>query len=125
MFKTLFSTFIPLIVALAFLAGEQSAALAADKTGKFSGMGRYKVSGTVKVSTSGGKTTISLANNFKSSSGPDLYIYVGNGSPTKRIQKLKSFNGAQSYTFAGTSPITSVHVYCKRYSVGFGTARLK
>lgn len=125
MFKLLLSRPITLIATLAFLALEQSAALAADQSGKFSGMGRYKVSGAVKVSTSGGKTTISLANNFRSSSGPDLYIYVGNGSPTKRIQKLKKFKGAQSYTFAGTSPITSVHVYCKRYSVGFGTARLK
>ena len=83
-----------------------------------------KVSGGVTVTQANGKTTVKLASNFKSSSGPDLYIYVGTGKPSKRIAKLKSFNGAQTYSFAGTAPVTSVHVYCKRYSVGFGTAKL-
>ena len=67
---------------------------------------------------------INWSGDFKSSSGPDLYIYVGNGSPTKRIAKLKRNSGAQTYTFSGTAPISSVHVYCKRFSVGFGTAKL-
>ncbi|MEP0942989.1 MAG: DM13 domain-containing protein [Rhizobiaceae bacterium] len=116
-----------LIVAFIFalLVPFQTAALAADKSGKFSGMGRYSVKGTAQVSRSGGKTTVTLSSDFKSSSGPDLYIYVGNGSPTKRIAKLKSFRGGQSYTFSGTDKITSVHVYCKRFSVGFGTAKVK
>jgi hypothetical protein len=102
----------------------QSAALAADKSGSFKGMGRYSVKGTAQVSMSGGKTTITLSNDFKSSSGPDLYIYVGTGKPAKRIAKLKSFKGSQTYTFAGTDKVTSVHVYCKRFSVGFGTAKV-
>ena len=100
----------------------QSAALAADKSGSFKGMGRYSVKGTAKVSMAGGKTTITLSNDFRSSSGPDLYIYVGNGKPTKRIAKLKSFKSGQTYTFSGAANVSSVHVYCKRFSVGFGTA---
>ena len=110
---------------IALLLPLQSAAEAANKSGKFSGMGRYSVKGTAQVSQSGGKTTVTLSSDFRSSSGPDLYIYVGNGSPTKRIAKLKKFKGAQTYTFSGTQNITSVHVYCKRFSVGFGTARVK
>ena len=110
--------------AMALMAATQTAALAAG-SGSFSGMGNYKVKGGVTVTQSGGKTTVKLASNFSSSSGPDLYIYVGTGSPSKRIAKLKKFKGAQTYTFSGTAKVTSVHVYCKRYSVGFGTAKLK
>lgn len=109
----------------AMLAAPSSPALAAGKSGSFSGIGKYKVSGGVQVTTDGGQTTVRLSSNFRSQSGPDLYIYVGNGSPAKRIAKLKKFKGSQSYTFRGTQDISSVHVYCKRYSVGFGTALLK
>ena len=109
---------------LALLAAASTQAQA-NGSGSFSGHKNYKVSGGVTVTQSGGKTTVNLASNFKSSSGPDLYIYVGTGKPNKLIAKLKSFKGAQSYTFSGTSAVTSVHVYCKRYSVGFGTAKLK
>ncbi|NKB50659.1 MAG: hypothetical protein GKR97_00275 [Rhizobiaceae bacterium] len=109
---------------LTMFAAFQTSAMA-NGAGSFSGHKNYKVSGGVTVTQSGGKTTVLLSDNFKSSSGPDLYIYVGTGKPTKIIAKLKSFNGAQSYTFSGTSKVTSVHVYCKRYSVGFGTAKLK
>lgn len=116
---TAFST----LSSLALLIVSQTSALA-DGSGKFSGHKNYKVSGGVTVTQSGGKTTVKLASNFKSSSGPDLYIYVGTGKPSKRIAKLKSFKGAQTYSFSGTAPVTSVHVYCKRYSVGFGTAKL-
>ena len=70
------------------------------------------------------KTIITLGSDFRSSSGPDLYVYVGNGKPSKRIAKLKKFKGSQTYSFSGTDKITSVHVYCKRFSVGFGTAKL-
>ncbi len=101
-----------------------AASALADQTGTFSGVSNHWVNGGVKVSTAGGKTTITLNSNFKSQSGPDLYIYVGNGSPTKRIAKLKKFKGSQTYTYKGTAAISSVHVYCKRYTVGFGTAKL-
>jgi len=113
------------IVAAAVLAVPMSASSAlADQMGTFSGVSNHWVNGGVKVSTAGGKTTITLKSNFKSQSGPDLYIYVGNGSPTKRIAKLKKFKGSQTYSYTGTAPISSVHVYCKRYTVGFGVAKL-
>lgn len=112
------------VTVLAIFAVAQSAALAASQSGKFKSLSRYSVKGTATVSQANGKTTIKLSGDFKSSSGPDLYIYVGNGSPTKRIAKLKRNSGAQTYTFSGTAPISSVHVYCKRFSVGFGTAKL-
>ena len=108
---------------IALLSASYGSALA-DGSGSFSGHKNYKVSGGVTVTQSGGQTTVKLASNFKSSSGPDLYIYVGTGKPSKRIAKLKKFKGAQTYTFSGTDDVTSVHVYCKRYSVGFGTAKL-
>jgi hypothetical protein len=117
----------PFVAALAglIIAIIAQPAMAAGKSGSFSGVDGHTVSGSATVSMAGGKTTVTLSKDFSSQSGPDLYIYVGTGSPTKRIAKLKSFKGGQSYTFSGTAAISSVHVYCKQYSVGFGTAKMK
>ena len=93
------------------------------KSGRFASTGKYSVSGTVKVDDSG-KITLS---GFKSSRGPDVYVYVGNGSAKTRVAKLKRFSGAQSYKIspALAKKISTVHIYCKRFSSNFGTARLK
>jgi hypothetical protein len=109
------------LVAFAILS---SFSPASAQSGTFAGVDGHWVNGSASVTMSGGKTTIKLSGDFQSQSGPDLYVYVGNGNPTKRIAKLKKFKGGQSYTYSGTTPVTSVHVYCKRYSVGFGTAKL-
>ena len=114
------------IFALGLIAAPLAATVsfAADKKGSFSSAGsRYKVSGTATVSADG---TIKLSG-FKTSSGPDLYVYVGNGSAKTRVAKLKSFSGAQSYKIspALAKKISTVHIYCKRFSSNFGTARLK
>lgn len=106
------------------MAAAPALAFAADKSGSFrSTSARYKVSGAVKVSANG---TIRISS-FRTSSGPDLYIYVGNGSASKRVAKLKRTSGTQTYKIspALAKSISSVHVYCKRFSTNFGTARVK
>lgn len=116
--------FVRLVAVIAFLAASFGAAHAASKKGTFSGKGKYKVSGTATLSDNG-RLTLS---GFSSSSGPDLYIYVGTGSkPTKRIAKLKRLSGKQTYSLpaAVAKSAKSVHVYCKRFSVNFGTANLR
>ncbi|MDD9910337.1 MAG: DM13 domain-containing protein [Ahrensia sp.] len=96
---------------------------AADKSGSFRSVGNYSVRGTVKVSSSG-KITLS---GFRTSSGPDLFVYVGNGRPTRRVAKLRRFSGTQTYSIPASvaKSITSVHIYCKRFSSTFGTARIR
>jgi len=93
-------------------------AWAKDGSGRFSSHKNYKVSGTAKVK--GNKLTLS---GFRTSPGPDLYIYVGKGSASKRVAKLKANSGTQTYTLPAGN-WTSVHVHCKRFSSTFGSARI-
>lgn len=123
-------TFVLSLASAAFVGASalsSSPVFAAGKSGSFSGHKNYKVRGSVKVEEAGGKTTVKLSG-FSTTRGPDLYIYVGNGSPTKLIAKLKKTSGSQSYTLpAGmtAASFSSVHVHCKRYSVVFGTAKVR
>lgn len=98
-------------------------AFAADKKGSFRSTGKYSVKGSVKVS-SAGKITIS---GFKTTPGPDLYVYVGNGKASRRVAKLRRNSGTQTYSIPASvaKSISSVHIYCKRFSSNFGTARVK
>lgn len=98
-----------------------SSAEAAGKKGSFKAdKSRYQVSGTATVN--GDKITLS---GFKTSRGPDLYVYLGNGKATQKVALLKANSGNQTYTFKGASKYSTVHIHCKRFSVTFGTARLK
>ena len=98
-------------------------ALAADKTGSFRSNGSYKVSGKVTVKSDG---TIRLRG-FRTSSGPDLYVYVGNGSPSTLVARLKRNSGNQNYKISAAlaKSISTVHIHCKKYSSLFGTARVR
>lgn len=110
-------------VALVFLASLFAVpAIAGDKKGSFRSSGKYKVRGSVKVSM-GGKITLS---GFSTTSGPDLYVYVGKGRASRRVAKLRRNSGSQSYSIPASvaKSISSVHIYCKKFSSNFGTARV-
>lgn len=114
------------IFALGLIAAPLAATVsfAADKKGSFSSAGsRYKVSGTATVSADG---TIKLSG-FKTSSGPDLYVYVGNGRPSTPVAKLRRNSGSQTYKISASlaKKISTVHIHCKRFNHLFGTARVK
>jgi len=66
-------------------------------SGHFIGVEGERVSGNASVSP----TTVELASNFRTSKGPDLYVYLGNGGPSKIIGKLKKNSGFQTYTIPG------------------------
>ncbi len=96
-------------------------AFAADKKGTFkANKSRYKVRGTATV-----KGNSIRLSGFSTTPGPDLYVYVGNGRPTKLVGKLKANRGGQSYSFKGADKYSTVHIHCKRFSSTFGTARLR
>ena len=112
-----------LSIALVFLTGLFAVpAFAADKKGSFRSSGKYKVRGSVKVSMAG-KITLS---GFSTTQGPDLYVYVGKGRASRRVAKLRRSSGTQSYTIPASvaKSISSVHIYCKKFSSNFGTARV-
>ena len=92
---------------------------AKDGGGSFLSFKNYKVSG--KATVQGGTLKLS---GFRTSPGPDLYVYVGNGSPTKRVAKLKANSGSQTYNLPSGS-YSSVFIHCVRFNSTFGQARLK
>lgn len=116
---------LPAIGLLAFSVASAVPAQAQTKDGSFRSVGKYSVSGTAKVSITGSTAKITLSG-FRTSSGPDLYVYVGQGSASRRVAKLRSNSGTQTYSLPASvaKSISSVHIYCKRFSTTFGTARV-
>jgi len=81
----------------------------------------------VRGSATLSETTIRLGSNFKSSDGPDLYVYLGNSKPTRQIGKLRRTSGAQSYKLPSgvdASKYRNVFIHCKRYNHIFGRAKV-
>lgn len=108
------------IGATALVGLAAKAAQAMDRVGTFKGKGKYKVSGAATI-----RARQLLLGGFSSSRGPDVYVYLGNGSPKVRVAKLKSFSGAQSYNLpANSSNYSTVFIYCVKYDVVMGSARV-
>jgi len=84
--------------------------------------------GSVSVEKKGTSYTIKLGGNFKTKKGPALFVYLGNGSPTKKIGKLKAISGAQTYKVPASvdpSKYSTLYIYCVPFNAVFGSARLK
>ena len=98
------------------------------KTGSFIGFSGKKVKGTVTIEKKNGQTILTLAKNFKTSFGPSLFVHLGSGSDLGfELAKLKKRKKSQSYVIPASvdlSTISSVHIYCKPFSVVFGSAKL-
>ena len=68
--------------------------------------------------------------NFKSTNGPDLYVYLStddNASEFINLGKLKANNGNQNYDIpddADLSKYNKVLIWCKAFGVLFGSAEL-
>ena len=103
-----------------------SVAVSDAHAGSFKSHKNYKVSGSAKLVKSGSGYAVRLSG-FRTSSGPDLYVYVGQGGPSRRVAKLRRNSGSQTYKLpAGLSPanVSTVHIHCKRFNSTFGTARV-
>lgn len=95
--------------------------------GSFTGANGKNVAGTVKVS--GHDITLS---GFSSDEGPDLHIYLTNGtneaavSAGKEISTVKFNEASQSFMVDGTdlSSYTTVVIHCDKAHAVFGTAHL-
>ena len=99
-------------------------------SGTFQGAGGYSVSGSVEFNTS--NNTLTLQSDFRSSSGPGLYVYLSaaSGRPTSSstsLGELKSISGSQTYTVPNAVNIVDspyVLIHCRPFNVPFGHAQL-
>ncbi|MBC7568328.1 MAG: DM13 domain-containing protein [Spirosoma sp.] len=98
-------------------------------TGTFAGANRYTVGGTVSVFEKAGKRTL-VFTNFTASSGPDLRIYVAENMAARNFVELTKLNNSGNFTLdlpTGIDPTKQnfVLIWCKAFSVSFGSAELK
>lgn len=117
------------VLAIALLAFAASPSLAAS--GTFKGAKGHTTSGSVTVTEQGGKLVIKLGSNFNLDGAPDPYVSLGNGSrPVKggTAGVLAKNKGAGTYSVpatAVTKAAREVVIWCKKYAVPLGVAKLK
>jgi hypothetical protein len=122
--------------------GGEVASVATVASGSFSGVGRYSGEGRVLVLSDGSpQRFLRFEDDFSTSNGPDLFVYLGTGSDAYRdpeeyveLGVLRGNIGAQNYEVPATHPETGapidldvfdhVVVWCKRFDATFAVARL-
>jgi hypothetical protein len=102
------------------------------RTGSFVGAGDgfHNAEGIAKIIQLGdGSTTILRLENFKSTNGPDVHVYLSTNKKTASdfvdLGRLKANNGNQNYNIpTGTelSKYKAVLIWCQPFSVLFGSA---
>lgn len=96
----------------------------------FTSANGYTVTGNVRIYQKDGKLILALEN-FKSSNGPDLRVYLSKeAQPVNFIElgKLKSISGNQLYDISG-NPDFDVYkfaiIHCQQFNRVFGFASIK
>jgi hypothetical protein len=95
------------------------------REGTWMGSGSYNVSGKAEIYENDGKLTLYL-DNFSSSSGPDLKVYLSTNTSASsfiNLGKLKSTNGMQTYDIPAGTDVANFKfalIWCERFSVLFG-----
>ncbi|MGH7526981.1 MAG: DM13 domain-containing protein [Gemmatimonadales bacterium] len=113
------------------LPPEGEAPASGGATGRFTGLAGHAAGGGVTFSVNGDVGTIAFADDFTSTRVPDPHVYLNTttdanrGTPL-RVATLVSPTGAQTYTFRLPTGISYTHVlvWCDRYNVGVGAARV-
>ena len=89
------------------------------------------VNGTAKVYLGNNNQYILALENFNSSNGPDLHVYISKeAQPVNYIDlgRLQSVSGNQQYPLTGNinfSEYKYALIHCQRYNHLFGSAELK
>ena len=108
---------------------EATAEVVTEFTGTFAGESRYTITGTADVLGNGTGQRFLRFENFESSNGPDLNVYLRNPETGEFIDlgDLKGNIGSQNYEIAADVDLTEfseVEIWCVRFGVGFGGAEL-
>ena len=127
-------TRLPIIAFAAVLLALSPAAMAADgeavATGTFTGQSGHKTSGSVAVHKTANGYTVELGPDFKFDGAPDPKLGFGRDGydSASKFSPLRADSGAQSYDIPGdvdAESYTEVWVWCEKYSVPLGVAKLK
>ena len=99
-------------------------------SGSFTGASGHQTSGTVEVITENGQTFVVLKSNFNLDGAPDPKVGFGSNGrydAKSKIEHLRANSGLQSYEVpAGldVSRYNEVYIWCEKYSVPLGVAKL-
>ena len=98
--------------------------------GSFSGVGGHQVAGTVKFEDIQGLGTyLSLESDFQTTPGPDLRIVLRDSKHVLQpftVAMLDQVKGKQKYMLnASGAGYDEVVIYCAKYNVDFGIAKLE
>jgi hypothetical protein len=115
------------------MTGMDSSSLKNTLTGSFAGAGDgfHDVSGMVKIFTFADGKSILRLEDFKSTNGPDVYVYLSTdkkASDSVNVGRLKGNIGNQNYEIpqdVDLSKYNMVLIWCRAFSVLFGSAELQ
>ncbi len=97
-------------------------------SGDFSGNSRYVINGEAVVLNDGTDQRFLRFQNFDSSNGPDLKVYLrAESGDFVSLGDLKGNIGDQNYeipTDVDLDEFSTVEIWCERFGVGFGQAEL-
>jgi hypothetical protein len=123
------------IASLPFNVQVGSTTDATKRTGTFRGNSSYNVSGTAVLQQQGTALKLVLEDNFRSSNGPQLGVFLAKNAPavltasnSVSLGALKSNAGKQEYNVAAGVKLTDydfVVVYCIPFNIPFGYAKLE
>lgn len=91
----------------------------------------HKAKGAVKLLKIGDKHYLRFEEDFEVTNGPDLFVYFGKAgkyAAEANLGSLKGNIGSQNYEIsAGVNPenYDEVWIWCRAFSVPFGSAKLK
>lgn len=122
------------IVSLPFSVEVTANSSNAKRTGTFRGNSSYNVSGTAVLEQAGTALKLTFEDNFRSSNGPQLGIFLAKNAPavltasnSVSLGNLKSTSGKQEYNVPNNVKISDfdfVVVYCIPFNIPFGFAKL-
>ena len=96
--------------------------------GDFTSLSRYSVSGDALVLNNGTEQRFLRFENFESSNGPDLKVYLrAENGDFVNLGNLSGNIGNQNYEIpvdVDLEVFNTVEIWCERFSVGFGEALL-
>ncbi len=99
-------------------------------SGSFTGTSRYSTSGNVKLVEGTDKKKYLVFDNLKSDNGPDLKIYLAEDKTAKVFTEVTNKvtignSKIEVPAAANTDKQKTVLIWCKQFSVLFGSAELK
>jgi hypothetical protein len=106
--------------------------MAKIKTGSFIGAGDgfHNAEGLAKVIPLRDGSTILRLENFKSTNGPNVHVYISTDKAASNfidLGRLKANNGNQNYNISNGINLVKykfILIWCKDFSVLFGSAQL-